>query len=198
MICEMQVRNYSPRTIQSYVSMIAGLSRFYNISPDLLTTQQVKDYLQYRIQRHKVSVSTINQTIGAWKILQVDILKREWVDFQIKRPRKEKKLPMVLSREEALRLVNALPNIKHRAILTLAYTTGLRRNEMLGLKLPHIDFDRNQIGLGWHPQRMERPCQIVRNIALLFPRDTCENGYILDSIPLLYYHSRSCGCRCWL
>lgn len=141
----MQVRNYSPRTIQCYVSMIAGLSRFYNTSPDLLTTQQVKDYLQYRIQKHKVSVSTINQTIGAWKILQVDILKREWVDFQIKRPRKEKKLPTVLSREEALRLINVLPNIKHRTLLTLAYTTGLRRNEILGLKLPHIDYDRNQI-----------------------------------------------------
>ena len=145
MICEMQVRNYSPRTIQSYVSMIAGLSRYYNTSPDLLTTQQVKNYLQYRIQKHKVSVSTINQMIGAWKILQVDILKREWIDFQIKRPRKEKKLPMVLSREEALSLVNALSNLKHRAILTLAYTTGLRRNELLGLKLPHIDYDRNQI-----------------------------------------------------
>ena len=52
MICEMQVRNYSPRTIPCYVSMIAELSRFYNTSPDLLTTQQVKDYLQYRIQKH--------------------------------------------------------------------------------------------------------------------------------------------------
>ena len=77
MTCDMQVRNYSPRTIQSYVSMIAGLSRYYNTYPDLLTTQQVKDYIQYRIQKHKISVSTINQTIGAWTILQVDILKRE-------------------------------------------------------------------------------------------------------------------------
>ncbi|RKZ97545.1 MAG: hypothetical protein DRQ42_09500 [Gammaproteobacteria bacterium] len=173
MICEMQVRNYSPRTIQSYVSMIAGLSRFYNISPDLLTTQQVKDYLQYRIQRHKVSVSTINQTIGAWKILQVDILKREWVDFQIKRPRKEKKLPMVLSREEALRLVNALPNIKHRAILTLAYTTGLRRNEMLGLKLPHIDFDRNQIRVVDGKGRKQRMVPVPDSVLSLL-RTYCE------------------------
>ena len=173
MICEMQVRNYSPRTIQSYVSMIAGLSRFYNTSPDLLTTQQVKDYLQYRIQKHKVSVSTINQTIGAWKILQVDILKREWVDFQIKRPRKEKKLPMVLSREEALRLVNALPNIKHRAILTLAYTTGLRRNELLGLKLPHIDFDRNQIRVVDGKGRKQRMVPVPDSVLSLL-RTYCE------------------------
>ena len=153
----MQIRNYSPRTITTYVSMLAGLSRFYNTSPDHLTTQQLKDYLHYRIRKDRVSVSTINQCIGAWRLLQVDILKRDWVDFEVKRPKKEKKLPVVLSREEALRLVNAFSNIKHRAILTLAYTTGLRRSEILGLKLTHIDFDRNQIrvasGKG-HKQRM--------------------------------------------
>lgn len=167
MICEMQVRNYSPRTIHSYVSMIAGLSRYYNTSPDLLATQQVKEYLQYRIQKHKVSVSTINQTIGAWKILQVDILKREWVDFQIKRPRKEKKLPTVLSREEALRLITVLANIKHRAILTLAYTTGLRRNELLGLKLPHIDFDRNQIRVVDRKGRKQRMVPVPDSVLSL-------------------------------
>lgn len=167
MTCDMQVRNYSPRTIQSYVSMIAGLSRYYNTSPDLLSTQQVKDYLQYRIQKHKISVSTINQTIGAWKILQVDILKREWVVFQIKRPRKEKKLPTVLSREEALRLINILPNIKHRAILTLAYTTGLRRNEVLGLKLPHIDFDRKQIRVVDGKGRKQRMVPVPDNVLSL-------------------------------
>ncbi len=173
MICEMQVRNYSPRTIQCYVSMIAGLSRYYNASPDLLTTQQVKDYLQYRIQKHKISVSTINQTIGAWKILQVDILKREWVNVQIKRPRKEKKLPTVLSREEALRLINILPNIKHRAILTLAYTTGLRRNEMLGLKLPHIDFDRKQIRVVDGKGRKQRMVPVPDNVLSLL-KEYCE------------------------
>ncbi len=167
MVCEMQVRNYSPRTIHSYVSMIAGLSRYYNTSPDLLTTQQVKDYLQYRIQKHKVSVSTINQMIGAWKILQVDVLKKDWINVQIKRPKKEKKLPMVLSREEALRLINILPNIKHRAILTLAYTTGLRRNEMLGLKPPHIDFDRNQIRVVDGKGRKQRMVPVPDNVLSL-------------------------------
>jgi len=153
--------------------MIAGLSRYYNTSPDLLTTQQVKDYLQYRIQKQKVSVSTINQTIGAWRLLQVDILKREWINFEIKRPRKEKKLPMVLSREEALRLVNALPNIKHRAILTLAYTTGLRRNELLGLKLPHIDYDRKQIRVVDGKGRKQRMVPVPDSVLSLL-RIYCE------------------------
>jgi len=157
MICEMQIRNYSPRTISLYVSTLAGFSRFYKTSPDNLSTQQLKDYLQHRIQQDKVSVGTINQTIGAWRLLQVDVLKRDWENFKVKRPKKEKKLPMVLSRKEALNLINALSNLKHRTILTLAYTTGLRRGEVLNLKPEHIDADRNQIrvadGKG-HKQRM--------------------------------------------
>ena len=141
----MEIRNYSPRTIKTYVSMIAGLSRFYKTSPDNLSTQQLKDYLHYRIQQEHVSHSTINQCIGAWRLLQVDILKRDWEEFKIKRPKTEKKLPVVLSRQEALRLINAPSNLKHIAILTLTYATGLRRGEVLNLKSEHIDADRNQI-----------------------------------------------------
>ena len=125
--------------------MIVGLSLFYKTSPDNLSTQQLKDYLHYRIQQEHVSHSTINQCIGAWRLLQVDILKRDWEEFKIKRPKTEKKLPVVLSRQEALRLINAPSNLKHIAILTLTYATGLRRGEVLNLKFEHIDADRNQI-----------------------------------------------------
>ncbi len=145
MICEMQVRNYSPRTINAYVSLLAGLGRYYQSSPGELSTQQFKDYLAFRVQTQKVSVSTVNQLIGAWKLLQTDVLNREWEDFMVKRPRKEKKLPVVLSRSEALELINALPNLKHKTLLTLTYATGMRRNELLSLEPNHIDAARKVI-----------------------------------------------------
>jgi len=145
MISEMQIRNYSPRTISTYVSMLAGLSRYYNSSLDELATEQFKDYLAYRVQVQKVSVSTVNQLIGAWRLLQTDVLNREWESFKVKRPRKEKKLPVVLSRNEALKLIHALDNLKHKTILTLAYATGIRRSELLNLKPNDIDSERNVI-----------------------------------------------------
>ncbi|GAJ23091.1 unnamed protein product, partial [marine sediment metagenome] len=58
-------------------------------------TQQFKDYIAFRVQHQNVSVSTVNQLIGAWKILQTDILGRKWEDFSVKRPRKEKKLSVI-------------------------------------------------------------------------------------------------------
>jgi integrase/recombinase XerD len=157
MICEMQVRNYSPRTINTYVSLLAGLGKYYNSSPDELSTQQFKDYLAFRVQTQKASVSTVNQLIGAWKLFQTDVLNREWESFMVKRPRKEKKLPVVLSRSEALSLINALSNLKHKTLLTVAYATGMRRCELLSLEPNHIDAERKVIkvmsGKG-HKQRL--------------------------------------------
>ena len=157
MISEMQIRNYSPRTIATYVSLLAGLARYYNGQPDRLSTQQFKDYLAFRVQTQKVSVSTVNQLIGAWKLLQTDVLNREWESFIVKRPRKEKKLPVILSRAEALKLINSLPNLKHKTLLTLAYATGMRGSELLNLEPVHIDSERKVIkvvdGKG-HKQRL--------------------------------------------
>ena len=145
MISEMQIRNYSPRTIKTYVSLMAGLSKHYRTSPEVITTQQFKDYIAFRTQHLNFSVSTVNQLIGAWKLLQTDILGRKWEDFIVKRPRKEKKIPIVLSRTEALMLINVLPNIKHSALLSLAYATGMRRSEVLSVEPGHIDAERKVI-----------------------------------------------------
>jgi len=145
MIAEMQIRNYSPRTICSYISSLHRLSLFYNLSPDLLSLDQFKDYLSERLQVDKISNSTINQAIGAWRILQCDILRRQWEDFKVKRPRLEKKIPQVLSPKQVLSLLSSISNVKHHALIALAYATGMRRNEVLQLRIQDIDSDRNVI-----------------------------------------------------
>jgi len=145
MIAEMQIRNYSPRTIRSYVSSLRSLSLFYNLSPDLLSLDQFKVYLSERIRVDKISNATINQAIGAWRIFQCDILKREWIDFKVKRPRTEKKIPQVLSRKQLINLIASIANPKHHALVSLAYATGMRRNEVLQVRLEDIDSSRNII-----------------------------------------------------
>lgn len=165
--------------------MIAGLARFYKTSPDNISTQQLKDYLHYRIQQEHVSPSTINQCIGAWRLLQVDILKRNWEEFRVKRPKTEKKLPVVLSRQEALKLINVLSNLKHRTILTLTYATGLRRGEVLNLKPEHIDADRNQIlvvaGKG-HKQRMVPISNSVLDLLRVYYRKYRPEKYLFEGM----------------
>ncbi len=145
MIAEMQIRNYSPRTISSYISSLTRLSLHYHLSPDLLSLEQFKDYLSERIAADKISNSTINQAIGAWRILQCDILRHEWTDFKVKRPRSKKKIPEVLSPSQVSALLSSISNVKHHALIALAYATGMRRNEILGLKIEDIDSARSVI-----------------------------------------------------
>jgi len=94
--CELQYRNYSESTIKSYKELLKKLEKWVNTPLNEITTNQLKDYLHYRITVDNVSVSTINQSISAFKILQTDIFGRQWEQFKIKRPRREVKIPVVL------------------------------------------------------------------------------------------------------
>lgn len=100
MLEEMRVRNYSPRTITTYISMVATMSKHFGKSPDLITSGELKDYLFQKVSRDQLSPSTINQIISAFKILQVDILGKEWDSLKIRRPKTPKTLPVVFSKEE--------------------------------------------------------------------------------------------------
>ncbi len=144
-IYEMELRNYSKRSIHTYKVLLTKLEEFFNLPLDQITTQQFKDYLHHRITTDGVSVSRINQSISAFKILQVDILKHEWEAIKIKRPRREKKLPVVLSMDEVESLIKVTRNIKHKALMMLAYSSGLRLQEIQLIKPSAIDSARMQV-----------------------------------------------------
>lgn len=142
LIKEMELRNYSAPSIRCYSEQLTRLESHLQISLDAISVQQFKDYLHGRIINEKISVPLVNQTISAFKILQVDVLGREWETVKIRRPRKEIKLPVILSLSEVEKLIAITQNIKHRAILALAYSAGLRLNETQFIKASAIDSER--------------------------------------------------------
>jgi site-specific recombinase XerD len=99
----MRYRNYSARTIEHYSSRLIDLSKYYNQSPDTLTRDQFIAYLYYLVEEKQVSAVYLNQLISAYKILVVEVLRREWEEFTVRRPKCEKKLPVVLSQEMTYR-----------------------------------------------------------------------------------------------
>lgn len=167
MFQEMMVRNYSHRTIGSYISMIAKISKHYHLSPDKITTSQFKDFTFKLISEQHASVSMVNQLISAWRILQTDVLERKWESFRIKRPKRVKLMPKVLSREEALRLVSAPSNLKHRTLLTLAYVTGMRRSEITALRVADIDSERKVIRILCGKGKKQREVQLPEKLLQL-------------------------------
>ena len=185
MLQEMRVRNYSERTVASYVTSISNLSKYFNLSPEKINREQVISYAYYLIRKKQVSVSSINQLISAWKVFQVDVLGNPWEDFRLKRPKKEKKIPQVLSQQEALKLIDTPRNLKHRIILKLAYATGLRRAELLALKLTHIDSARNVLrvikGKGNKSREVPAPDTLIRELRQYYksfrPKSYLFEGY---------------------
>jgi site-specific recombinase XerD len=141
----MQLRNYSKRTINTYLSCIYCLSEYTSKAAENISREEVKEYLYHLIQSRKVSTSIINQIISAYKVLVTGVLEREWTPIKLPRPRIEKKLPVVFSKEEVLRIIDHTINLKHRSIIVLAYSSGLRLDEVRQVKLTDIDSSRMQI-----------------------------------------------------
>jgi integrase/recombinase XerD len=145
MLQEMQIRNYSERTIVSYIHCIERLAVYHHSSPDLLSIDQIKSFLHYCVVENQESASTLNQIISAVRILFIDVLQRSWEPLKLKRARKEKKLPEVFSTQEITALVSSVKNLKHRLILITAYSAGLRVSEVGYLQPEDIDSGRMQI-----------------------------------------------------
>jgi len=103
------------------------------------------NYLHYLVEEKQVSAIYLNQLLSAYKILVAEVLRRPWEEFAIRRPKLEKKLPVVLSQKEVKRLIDSITNLKHRAFISLIYSCGLRVSELINLKIPDIDSTRMQI-----------------------------------------------------
>lgn len=145
MIQQMQIKGYSTNSIDAYIDALAALAKHFRRSPDELSIDQIREYMQNCLEVRKLSRSWANQLVSALKILFCEVLHREWSDLSIPRPRRVKKLPVVLSREEVQRMFSCTINLKHRCLLILIYSSGLRLSELRNLRVTDIDSSRMQI-----------------------------------------------------
>ena len=152
----MQLKNYSRRTINTYIACLATMSKHFNQSPDKITSEQVKEYLLKCIKNNQVTPSCINQYISSYKVLMTAVLGRDWDAIQIPRPRREKKLPVVFSKSEVIKVLEATTNLKHRVILSLAYSSGARLEEVSNLKVKDVDSARMQIKISCGKGKKDR------------------------------------------
>jgi site-specific recombinase XerD len=156
MLEDMQMRNFSPHTCDAYLRAVAQFALHYQRSPDQLGTEQVRAYLLHLIHDRHVASSTFNQVRCALRFLYRVTLGRDWVLDRIVCQKEEKKLPVVLSRDEVRRLFAAAGRLKSRAILMTLYAAGLRVSELAGLKSSDIDSQRMAIRVRQGKGRKDR------------------------------------------
>ncbi|HEY3402940.1 MAG TPA: site-specific tyrosine recombinase/integron integrase [Ohtaekwangia sp.] len=137
---------YSDATVQNYTIQFRKFLEFIAPAPVAdITPEMVIRYLQHLVDDRNVSIATQNQAVNAVKFYLEQVKKNERSVYFIDRPRKESKLPTVLSTEETEALLLQVTNIKHRCLLSLLYSSGLRISEVLNLKPRDIDVDRKVI-----------------------------------------------------
>jgi integrase/recombinase XerD len=145
MIEELQLRNYAPNTITVYIRCVAQFAQHFRLSPDRLGLEHIRQYQLFLVQQKKVSWALFNQTVCALRFLYHHILHRDWMIEYIPYPRREDKLPVVLSPAEVAAVFEATHNLKHRTILMTIYAAGLRVSEVTHLRLSDIDSQRQVI-----------------------------------------------------
>ena len=140
------IRNYSDRTIASYLSAINHFASWLiEGKVTKVTDGIVEKYLYHLKQTKKQSISSMKQTVAALKFIFSHILNEDIPASLNIRFRKEEKIPVVLSESEVAQILNSVTNLKHKAILMTIYSSGIRLNELLSLQVRDIDFDRKLI-----------------------------------------------------
>ncbi len=139
---KLAIKKYSLSTAKTYISFFEAFINYYkNIDLLELGEEHIRAYLLIQIKKEK-SESTINQVINSIKFYYEMVLGMPNRFYHIERPRKKERLPEVLSKQEVLKILNCTNNIKHKCILSVIYSAGLRVSELLRLKLSDIDSGR--------------------------------------------------------
>jgi site-specific recombinase XerD len=193
LIQKLKYFNYSNRTIEMYSHYVEKFLIKTNKYPQHLVSNDFQNYLNnYKF----TSISQQNQIINSIKFLYEKVLNKKYSKVSFQRPRKEKHLPQVIDREFLLSKISKIENLKHKAIISLGYSVGLRVSEVINLKISDIDSNRMIIIIRQAKGRKDRIVPLTQNILELL------RLYYLEFKPKIYlfngqnsekYSSASCN-----
>ena len=135
----MRLRGLADKTQESYERALVDLTKEYRVSPDQLCQEQIQTHLDRLIREQHLAWSTVNVRCSAFLCFYGEMLKRSSVQFALPSRGRSRRKPVVLDRATVRRILEAAHNLKHRALLTLVYGSGLRVSEVVRLKPHHIE-----------------------------------------------------------
>jgi site-specific recombinase XerD len=184
---EMRARKYSPKTVAAYVFYNRDLCRRLQKLPEAITPEDIKNYLAQQNTPRNLSASTMNLALSAFKFFYATVVKHDIVRKQ-RRPRQDSKLPVILSKAEIKATIGAKKNLKHRLLLTLAYSSGLRVSEVVSLKRSDIDLLRKTVLIRSGKGRKDR-CVMISDQSVKLLREY----YVLHDIKTWIFTGQTPG-----
>lgn len=155
MIEDMRIRKLEPKTQSGYIRAVRNFTIWFGRLPDRANAEDLRLFQLHLVDKG-VSPITINAMQSGLRFFFDITLKRPQVTAQLRKLRVPQRLPVVLSREEATRLIDATRNIKYRAALSVAYGAGLRASEVIGLKVSDVDSKRHVLRIEQGKGRRDR------------------------------------------
>jgi len=175
-------KRYSSSTIQTYTFFIADFVSFLSKKPLKETTNRdVELFIENVFIERNYSISTQRQFISALKLFIIFCPVTKINDLTLERPKKSRKLPSVLSQEEVIKIVQVTKNLKHRAIIVLLYSSGLRVGEITNLQLRNIDVFRKQLKVEKGKGRKDRFVVLANTFLPLL------KNYLTTYAPKVYF-----------
>jgi integrase/recombinase XerD len=145
MLADLQLNGAVRSTQKNYLRIVGSLAKYFNRSPEELGEAELREYMLYLMKERHLSEGTLRFYVAAFKFLYRTTLKREWAVEKIMYPRTKRKLPVVLDISEVESLFTVTKNLKHKAMLMITYSSGLRVSEAARLKLTDIDSKRMMV-----------------------------------------------------
>jgi len=145
MLEELQRRNYAQSTVEAYIYALREFANYFHRPPDELGPEHIRQFQLYLLRDRKLAANTVKQRMAAVQFFFVRTLKRAYLREDFPYPKAPRRLPVILSQEEVTQLIDAASDLSHRAMLMTLYSTGLRRSEMVRLKVSDIDSRRRVI-----------------------------------------------------
>ena len=142
---ELRLRGYSPVTIKAYIGAVKNFALFHGRSPDQMGAEEVRAYLLHLVDEKRLAPPSINQALAGIRFFYVNVLDRPCDVGHVVYQKRKKKLPVVLSEQEVIQLLDAAADLSDRAILMTLYSGGLRLLELIHLQPSDIDSDAMRI-----------------------------------------------------
>jgi len=139
MIDDMQLHRFSSRTQASYVRSVEGLTRYHRRSPEELSEEDIRCYFVHLTCERKLARPTVTIALCGIKFFYEKTLKRDWSLTGVPTPKREKKVPVVMTHEQVKAILGRVRTVRHRACLSLIYACGLRLHEACHVQVTDID-----------------------------------------------------------
>ena len=156
MLEELRRRNYAPETTRSYIRTVEDFARHFHCSPDRLGPRHIREYQAELFEKRKLSAGSVAVRLAALRFFYCKTLKRAWYIADTPYPKKDHRLPAILSQEEVAQLIAAASTAFHRTLLMTLYATGARNAEVTRLKFSDVDSKRMVIHIQGGKGRKDR------------------------------------------